>query len=193
MGANCDFYPFCRIENRSVFLPVSFRQVDGTSESWRSLPPNTAAGFTWEDLGRRKLLEILADGDRPSKSNTYNIDEVCDHQPIHIDGGPAKALRVTIIKEDKINVIKISDWLPENEPAAEMIRSLSVLSSQNPNEILHQQSTSAVNNECHFTVEIAELGLSVVDHTPEEILYFSVQNLLVSHSSGLGSGISGYV
>lgn len=193
MGANFDSFSFYRIENRSVFLPVSFRQVDGTSESWRSLLPNTAAGFTWEDLGRRKLLEILADGSHPSKSNTHNIDEVCDHQPTHIDIGPSKALRVTIGKEDKINVIKISDWLPENEPAAEMIRSFSVLSSQNPNDILHRQSTSRVNTEFHFTLDVTELGLSVVDHTPEEILYFSVQNLLVSHSSGLGSGISRYV
>ncbi|CAM8996430.1 unnamed protein product [Rhodiola kirilowii] len=180
-----------RIENRSVFLPVRFRQVDGSAESWRSLLPNTAVGFAWEDLGRRRLLEILADGAHPSKSNTYNIDEVCDHQPIHIDGGPAKALRVTIGKEDKLNVIKITDWLPENEPAAEMIRSLSLLSSQNQNDVMHQPSSSSTPNiEFHFTVEVAELGLSVVDHTPEEILYLSVQNLLVSNSTGLGSGIS---
>uniref|UniRef100_A0A7N0UXF0 PH domain-containing protein n=1 Tax=Kalanchoe fedtschenkoi TaxID=63787 RepID=A0A7N0UXF0_KALFE len=179
-----------RIENRSVFLPVQFRQVDGTSESWRSLLPNTAVGFAWEDLGRRRLLEILADGAHSSKSTTYNIDEVYDHQPIHIDTGPARALRVTISKEDKINVIKISDWLPENEPAAEMVRSLSLLSSQNQNDVPHQHSLPTSNIEFHFTVEVAELGLSVVDHTPEEILYLSIQNLLVSHSTGLGSGIS---
>ncbi|CAM9004161.1 unnamed protein product [Rhodiola kirilowii] len=177
-----------RIENRSVFLPVRFRQVDGTNESWQSLLPNTAAGFTWEDLGRKRLLEILADGVHPSKSSTYNIDELSDHQPIQIDGGPVKALHVTIGKDDKINVIKISDWLPENEPAAEMIGSVSLLSAQNQNDSLNQKSPS--NTEFHFTVEVAELGLSVVDHTPEEILYLSIQNLLVSHSTGLGSGIS---
>ncbi|KAI8003432.1 hypothetical protein LOK49_LG08G00352 [Camellia lanceoleosa] len=109
------FFFLATIENRSLFLPVSFQQVDGNSDSWRSLLPNSTASFLWEDLGRRRLLELLVDGTDPLKSQTYNIDEISDHQPIHVAGGPSKALRVSILKEEKINVIKLSDWMPEND------------------------------------------------------------------------------
>jgi vacuolar protein sorting-associated protein 13A/C len=44
--------------------------------------------------------------------------------------------------------------------------------------------------EFHVVLELAELGISVIDHTPEEILYLSVQNLLLAYSTGLGSGFS---
>ncbi|KAF6156505.1 hypothetical protein GIB67_011306 [Kingdonia uniflora] len=173
-----------RIENRSIYLPIRFRQVDGLSDSWRSLSHNSAASFSWEDLGRKRLLEVLVDGTDPLKSEKYNIDEIFDHQPIHATGGPVRALRVTVVKEEKTNVVKISDWMPDNEPRSD--KSLAKLSRNNSQK---QQPTSA-DSEFHVILELPELGLSIIDHTPEEILYLSVQNLLISHSSGLGSGIS---
>ncbi|ESR32528.1 hypothetical protein CICLE_v10004114mg [Citrus x clementina] len=177
-----------RIENCSMFLPIRFRQVDGTSDSWQFLLPNSAASFLWEDLGRRHLLEILVDGADPSKSEKYNIDEVSDHQAIKVDGGPARALRVTVLKEERTNIVKISDWMPENEPAA-------VLSRRIPSPLpgsgsQQQQSLSLSDSEFHVIVELAELGISFIDHTPEEILYLSVRSLLLAYSTGLGSGFS---
>lgn len=174
-----------------MVLPIHFRQADGANDSWKSLLPNAAASFLWEDLGRKRLLEILVDGTDPQKSLKYDIDEIFDHLPKYTDGGPpARALRVTVLKEEKMNVIKISDWMPVNE--LPMIRRMpSSLSEISVNESHHiQQSTPTSNCEFHVIIEIAELGLSVIDHTPEEILYLSVQSLLLSSSTGLGSGIS---
>lgn len=180
-----------RIENRSMFLPIRFRQVDGASDSWRSLLPNAAASFLWEDLGRRRLLELLVDGTDPLRSEKYDIDEIFDHLPIHVAGGPARALRVTVIKEEKTNVIKISDWMPENEPPTTISRSMPLsLSAASGNDYQNQQFLSTSDCEFHLIVELPELGLSIIDHTPEEILYLSIQNLMLSHSTGLGSGIS---
>ncbi|KAJ4956285.1 hypothetical protein NE237_013068 [Protea cynaroides] len=180
-----------RIENRSMFLPIRFRQVDGTSDSWCSLLPNSASSFLWEDLGRRRLLEVMVDGTDPSKSEKYNIDEFADHQPINVSGGPICALRITVLKEEKMNVVKISDWMPENGlPAVIPRRSSSSLSHMSKNDMQYQQFHSEADSEIHVIVELAEFGLSIIDHTPEEILYLSVQNLLMSHSTGLGSGIS---
>ncbi|KAL5782083.1 hypothetical protein ACOSP7_007112 [Xanthoceras sorbifolium] len=181
-----------RIENCSMFLPIRFRQVDGTSDSWQFLLPNAAASFLWEDLGRRHLLEILVDGAEPSMSEKYNIDDIFDHQPVKMEGGRASALRVTVIKEEKANVVKISDWMPENEPAAFMSRRIPSPLPQFPGNDFQeqQQSLSSADCEFHVIVELAELGISIIDHTPEEILYLSVQNLLVAHSTGLGSGFS---
>ncbi|OVA16691.1 Peroxin/Ferlin domain [Macleaya cordata] len=180
-----------RIENRSMFLPIRFRQVDGASDSWRSLLPNAASSFLWEDLGRKRLLEVFVDGTDPSKAEKYSIDEIFDHYPSHGTGGPARALRVTVLKEEKMNVIKISDWMPEDEPPSTMPRrDLLSFSKLSRNDSQNQQPISPTDSEFHFILELADLGLSIIDHTPEEILYLSVQNLLLSHSSGLGSGIS---
>ncbi|XP_010266663.1 PREDICTED: uncharacterized protein LOC104604129 isoform X2 [Nelumbo nucifera] len=179
-----------RIENRSMFLPVRYRQVDSTSDFWWTLLPNAAASFLWEDIGRRRLLELMVDGNDPLKTEKYNIDQIFDYQPIHVAGGPVRALRVTVLKEEKINVIKISDWMPEDDTSATVPRSSLHLPQLTRNDSLHQQPISNTDCEFHFLVELAELGLSIIDHTPEEILYLSIQNLLLSHSSGLGSGIS---
>lgn len=177
-----------RIENRSMFLPIRYRQVDGTSDSWMSLLPNSAASFLWEDLGRKKLLELLVDGTDPSKSEKYILDEISDHQPVHVAGGPSKALRVTILREEKTYVVKISDWMPENQVIGNQ-RIPRTLSQFSTRDFQYEQS-SILNSEFHIFIELAEFGLSIIDHTPEEILYMSVQNLLLSYSTESGSGIS---
>ncbi|CAK7326271.1 unnamed protein product [Dovyalis caffra] len=180
-----------RIENRSLFLPIRFRQVDGTSASWKPLFPNAAASFLWEDLGRPRLLEILIEGTDSPNSLKYNIDEILDHQPNHAEGRPARALRVTVFKEDKMNIVRISDWMPENEPSLIIGRRVQPpLSQLSGNDSLQQQLPSSTGCEFHVVLELAELGISVIDHTPEEILYLSVQNLLLAYSTGLGSGFS---
>ncbi|KAF9594340.1 hypothetical protein IFM89_030469 [Coptis chinensis] len=176
-----------RIENRSMFLPIRFRQVVGDIDSWKYLLPNSAALFLWEDLGRQRLLEILVDGADPLKSGKYNIDEISDHQPISVNVGPCSAVRVTVSKEEKTNVVKITDWMPENELSVTVHRSIPKLSG---NDFQNKQSLSHTDSEFHVIIELSDLGLSIIDHTPEEILYLSVQNLSLSCSTGLGSGIS---
>ncbi|XP_073302377.1 uncharacterized protein [Primulina huaijiensis] len=179
-----------RIENRSLFLPIQYRQVNGSKDSWRSLLPNAAAPFSWEDLGRQRYLELLINGDDPSTSQIYDIDEINDHQPIPVSGRPGRPLRVTILREEKVNVVQISDWMPDEEAPRLLNRSLSSLLQISDNKYQSKQSTCSSYGEFHLIVEVADLGLSIIDHTPEEILYCSLQNFLLSHSTGLGSGIS---
>ncbi|KAH9615663.1 hypothetical protein KSS87_004870, partial [Heliosperma pusillum] len=87
-----------------------------------------------------------------------------------------------------MNIVKISDWMPQDESISAshegVPMSVSLLSRSDPE---HQ---STLSTKFHAVIELSELGLSIIDHTPEEMLYLSVQNLLVSHSSGLGSGTS---
>jgi vacuolar protein sorting-associated protein 13A/C len=164
--------------------------VDGPSESWKLLLPNAAASFLWEDFGRPRLLELLVDGTDSSKSLKYNIDEILDHQPNHAEGLPVRPLRVTVLKEDKMNIVRISDWMPENELPITGKRVQPPLSQLCGNDSLQQQLPLSTGCEFHVVLELAELGISVIDHTPEEILYLSVQNLLLAYSTGLGSGFS---
>lgn len=178
-----------RIENHSMFLPFHYRQMGGSDDSWRCLHPCTSASFSWEDIGRQRMLEVMVDGSDTKESAKYNIDEVRDYQPVQVDGGPTKAVRVTILKEEKMNVVMLRDWMPDNS-SSNTSRATTTLPSRNNNINNVQPSVSTSDCEFHLTLELTELGVSVIDHTPEEILYMSVQNLLLSHSTGLGSGIS---
>lgn len=179
-----------RIENRSMFLPIHFHQVEGGSESWQCLLPNSAASFLWEDLGRRRLLEILVGGANEMASEKYNIDEIGDYQPIHVADGPVRAIRVTVLKEEKVNIVRITDWMPDNSSSTIMSKGISLPMPHVSRDEKGQQVPSIPEDEFHVIVEIADFGLSIVDHTPEEILYLSIQNLLLAYSTGLGSGIS---
>ena len=165
--------------------------MDGPSSSWQSLLPNSSTSFLWEDLGRPRQLELLVDGDDRSKSLKYCIDEISDHHPVFVNEKLGRALRINILREDKVYVIRISDWILENEPRVVSSASSSLYSSQISEYGLDlQQSRLTSNCEFHLIFEISELGLSIIDHTPEELLYLSLQSLLLSYSTGLGSGIS---
>lgn len=182
-----------RIENHSLCFAIRFQQVDGPSSSWKSLLPNSSTSFLWEDLGRPRQLELLVDGDDRSKSLKYIIDEISDHYPIFVNEDPTRALRINIMREDKVYVIKISDWILENESQAALSKSSSLSSSQMLKKYTNlQQSRPTSNCEFHVIFEISELGISIIDHTPEELLYLSLQSLLLSYSTGLDSGISRY-
>ncbi|BAF08745.2 Os02g0470400 [Oryza sativa Japonica Group] len=178
-----------RVENRSMFLPVRFRQVGGDDYSWRSLPPNSSASFFWEDIGRRRLLEVLVDGSDPTTSMTYDIDVVMDHQPLAASSRVKKALRVTVLKEGKFHVTQINDWLPDNRTREQTTERLLSPIFQ-PSEVDSGQSSPDLDSEFHVTLELTEFGLSIIDHMPEEILFLSVQQLLLAYSSGMGSGIN---
>ncbi|KAJ9559357.1 hypothetical protein OSB04_013971 [Centaurea solstitialis] len=169
-----------RIENRSMCLPLRYRQIDGVDDSWRCLLPFTSASFSWEDLGRQRLLEILVDDSDTKESAKYNIDEVRDYQAVQVDG---KAVRVTVVKEEKMNVLMMRDW--SNDPQERVNKKIASSSSQTSMNNL-QPSASTSDGEFHLSLELTEFGLSIIDHTPEEILYLSMQNLLLSHSTGSG-------
>ncbi|XP_051130647.1 uncharacterized protein LOC127251100 isoform X2 [Andrographis paniculata] len=185
---NCFSSPY-RIENHSFYLAIRFRQVNGSEESWRLLLPNAATSFSWEDLGREQYLELLLEGDDPMTSQIYNIDEIKDHLPIQVSGGHWRGLRVSVIREEKVNVVKI-DWIEENEVPILLNRTLSSVQQISDTKSHLQPSSNASDCEFHLILEVAELGLSVVDHTPEEILYLSLQNFFLSYSTGLGAGIN---
>ncbi|XP_078433928.1 calcium-dependent lipid-binding family protein isoform X2 [Wolffia australiana] len=172
------FSPY-RIENRSMFLPLRIRQVDGSADSWSSLPPNTAISFYWEDLGRQRQLELLIDGSDPSNSEKISIDKLIDHQPLQISSGRVRPLRLSVVKEGKIFACKISDWMPGDEEK---------ISDSGNTELIPLSSIS--ERELQVSLELADFGLSIIDHTPEEIIYLSIHHLLFSYSNGLGSGVS---
>ncbi|KAL2613699.1 hypothetical protein R1flu_025391 [Riccia fluitans] len=178
-----------RIENRSEVLPFRYRQADGSADSWQLLQPGFAASFAWEDLQRERLLELLVDGADQLTARKVCIDEVAEIQPMPTRGVPVAALTVRVSKEGSLKVVRISDWKPSDLDLS-IIPSSAAGSS--PKVLEPSPAVSGSENQFHAFLEVAELGISVVDHTPEELLYITMQNLILSYATGLGSGTNRY-
>lgn len=179
-----------RIENRSMALPIQFRQAGGSYDSWQLLQPGSAVAFAWEDLQREHQLEIIVDGADPVKSQKYNIDVSADYQPMATQGVAAAALHIRTFKEGFLQVVKISDWMPSNKDLSIVPFGTPIKPTVQEQVMEEDFSHSKAENQFYFSVELAEFGLSVVDHSPEELLYLSMQNFTLGYASGLGSGIS---
>ncbi|KAL3679175.1 hypothetical protein R1sor_022131 [Riccia sorocarpa] len=178
-----------RIENRSEVLPFRYRQADGSADSWQLLQPGFAASFAWEDLQRERLLELLVDGADPVTARKVCIDDIAEIQPMPTRGVPVAALTVRVFKEGSLKVVRISDWKPSDLDLSIVPTSVTGTPPRVPEPA---PAASGNENQFHASLELAELGISVVDHTPEELLYITMQNLTLSYATGLGSGTNRY-
>ena len=164
-------------------MRISFRQAGIDNSSWKVLLPGSSTSFAWEDLLRNHLLEILPEGYDPQHSIQYNIDEPFDYSPFpSIRGAAAVPLRATVISEGFSKVFKVADCTPSTGNMS-MVIAGTPITPRTPAPEFHN-----LENQFHTSIELAEFGLSIVDHTPEELLYVSIQNLVFSYATGLGSG-----
>jgi vacuolar protein sorting-associated protein 13A/C len=176
--------------NQSAVFPIRFRQIGCDSSSWKLLLPGSAMPFAWEDLQKEHKLEVMVDGAEPSRSRIVAIDECADYEPLESGSTPVAAFHIRIFREGSVQVVKVSDWTPSNQ-------SLSLLpfnSSNMEQSQLAYKTKSANQHQMEHQIQISfnlfELGISLVDHTPEELLYVSVQDFSLLYATGLGSGIS---
>lgn len=173
------------MENRSAVLPIRFRQAGSHQSSWNTLLPGSSVSFAWEDLLRNHLLEVLPDGYDPKISIEYNLDEPFDYQPFpSVRGEVAPPLRATVLSEGSTRVFKVADYIPGTG-------NMSMVVAGSPD--IHRSLAPEfynLENQFHISIELSEFGLSIVDYTPEELLYVSIQNLVLSYATGLGSGTS---
>lgn len=172
------------MENRSSKIPISFRQAGGDRSSWKVLPPGSSSSFAWEDLLRNHLLEVLPEGYDSKISIEYSLDEPFDYQPFPSGRGANPApLRATVLSEGYTKVFRVADYVPGTG-------NMSMVAVGSPTTPQRSQAPELYNleNQFHTSIELSEFGLSIVDYTPEELLYVSIQDLSLSYATGLGSG-----
>ncbi|KAG0559465.1 hypothetical protein KC19_10G107200 [Ceratodon purpureus] len=172
-----------RLENRSTVLPIKFRQAGSDHSSWKVLLPGSSASFAWEDLLRDHLLEVLPEGYDSQIAIEYRLDELFDYQPFpSIRGGVAAPLRATVMSEGFTKVFRVADYTSNTDNTSMVVAGVPTT----PRSLAPEFHN--LENQFHTSIELAEFGLSIVDHTPEELLYVSIQNLVLSYATGLGSG-----
>eukprot|EP00897_Mesotaenium_endlicherianum_P008373 jgi/Mesen1/7564/ME000392S06833 len=194
-----------RIENRSILLPIRFRQAGGNDESWQQLQAGASVAFAWEDLQRERLLELMVDGADPATARKVPIDDEGEHEPPTQGGaGPVAALRVAVTREPaRVVCVRVSDWKPCDSMGAMVMSPGGALGGSS------SSSSSALSASCRAAeaasmtaadesgggkmfvlLSLDEFGLSIVDHTPEELLYFSMQSANLSYETNSKTGSS---
>lgn len=176
-----------------MISPICFRQEGNDEDAWHLLLPGSAVGFSWADLSRNRLLEIMVHGSNPLSAQKYSIDKAGEYKPTKTSGGSSKALHVSVFQESLFQVVSVADWKQRNEDLSVALVGAPANRIQS-NDLFTQQGTGDDDSDNQFrtVIELAEFGLSIVDHTPEELLYVSVQKLILSYATGLGSRTSRY-
>ncbi|PQM34057.1 uncharacterized protein Pyn_27596 [Prunus yedoensis var. nudiflora] len=163
------FQPHSLFINR-VGSSLCLQQCDSQSVAWIH-PTDSPKPFCWQSCAKVELLKLRVDGYKwsaPFSVCNEGIMRVCLRKDT---GNEQLQFRIAVRSGAKNSSYEV------------IFR---------PNSSL---SPYRVENRSMFLpIRIrqvdAELGISIIDHTPEEILYLSVQNLLFAYSTGLGSGIS---
>eukprot|EP00271_Cylindrocystis_brebissonii_P008358 TRINITY_DN2254_c0_g1_i1.p1 TRINITY_DN2254_c0_g1~~TRINITY_DN2254_c0_g1_i1.p1 ORF type:complete len:1958 (-),score=356.45 TRINITY_DN2254_c0_g1_i1:258-5252(-) len=191
--------PPYKIENRCSILPVRFRQLFTSDNSWELLSPGSTLPFAWEDLMGDRRFEVKVDGAEPGQTRILNIDHEADILPTSWNTNlPCPALRFTVRRElAGPMTVQITDWRPSSGDDEGSVTSglMSTSSSSSNLTSLGPGGASAGQDEAQgnqkkFYVNflLDEFGLSVIDHTPEELLYISMQGAVFQYDTNVNSG-----
>ncbi|CAI6011354.1 unnamed protein product [Closterium sp. NIES-65] len=192
-----------RIENRSQLFPVRYRQAGAGDEAWEALAVGAAKSFAWEDGRGLRLLELMVDGAHSSTARRVAIDDPAVLEPAtNASGRPVAPLLVTVAREPApsgggcVMRVCLHDWRPSDPSLVHLALSLtpsSLLTAPPPALTVGSEGSSAVataegaggggERRVVVVVEVEECGVSVVDATPEELLYISMTGALLSLDS----------
>eukprot|EP00850_Spirogloea_muscicola_P005223 SM000023S07679 [mRNA] locus=s23:814661:836470:+ [translate_table: standard] len=184
-----------RIENRTAMLPLKMRQAGPRDSTWLLLQPGSSASFAWEALESSQLLEVLVKGASADSASTFSINDPGDHKPAVTSSGAVAAIHVLVAQELLgFTVACICDWHPGDALEGALALTSSSQEEVSASTRMRQQAEAAADggskNQFHIQLHLEDIGLSVVNHTPQELLYVSMQTAIFSYSTGLGSGIS---
>eukprot|EP00850_Spirogloea_muscicola_P003009 SM000012S25271 [mRNA] locus=s12:33265:51265:+ [translate_table: standard] len=173
------FMPY-RIENLSTETLIFYQQRCETSRD--TLRPYSSCLYAWDEpcLPYRLVLKV-----RGATLGTYQLDEVKQHGQTTLAATaqrPERHLQVSISSEGPTRVLKVMDLdlhVVEDNPE--------VASFSNK----YQKATAAgfvppslqfLESEVNITLD--KIGISIIDSTPQEIVYASVQGLSCCYQKG---------
>lgn len=186
-----------KIENRSMLLPIKFRQMGSSEEAWQLLQAGSSSAFAWEDLRHDQKIELMVEGADPITARQLSIDQEADVEPPTAQKEPVAALSVSIRQEfSGVMRVRITDWTPSDAYPEDWSQ---VTSPFDPAAASGRPTTGAVSaNEANgaggsgssFSVQLHldEFGLSLIDQTPEELLYLSMHSAHASYESNASTG-----
>ena len=175
--------PF-RIENHTNMKLIKHCQSGLDDDAWQLLKPLSTMNFAWEDPYGQHLLDVLVEHTAISSILTVKIDKVGDFYPQ--DGFVTTGICIRVIEVHDIKVVMFFDdkrnpqkiyTAEENAQAANAVESVFQV----------QRRTQSSTTPLEIILEVGDMGVSIVDQTPKEILYLYLQRVFISYSTGYTS------
>lgn len=179
--------PFARIENHCTALPIRIRQVGTSADDWEQIQPGESVPFTWPEISGEKRLEVV--GGSLKTSIKMDIDQEGVQDSItHFESTPVAPLVIHVSKIDSVMLVQFLDLKPSQseETQAQSLTELDSDSEVRDKALLQVQERSG--STFSFIFKLDDLGISVVDHSPEELLYISMQSGLLAYDSDATGG-----
>lgn len=175
--------PF-RIENRTNMKLIKHRQSGLNDDAWQLLKPLSTMNFAWEDPYGQHLLDVLVEHADTSSILTVDIDKVGDFYPR--DGSVTTGIWIRVIEVHDIKVVRFFD---DKRNPQEIYTSEETAQAGNDVEpVLQKQNrTQSSTTPLELILELGNVGVSIVDQRPKEILYLYLQRVFISYSIGYTS------
>ncbi|KAG0604101.1 hypothetical protein M758_10G145000 [Ceratodon purpureus] len=183
-----------RVENRTGQVRIKFRQVGLDESAWRSIRPHSSATFAWENLLGEKLLEVMQEGRDASQTVQIDPDRIGDHPMISGDKTSGFNICVRVLDAPAAKVVRFFDSeveiQPKDDSGGDEIEQTAP--SQGATQPMHdvQERRPEAPSQMEISVGVGRLGLSVIDQTPRELIFFVTEKVDLVYATGLGENVS---
>ncbi|KAJ7562087.1 hypothetical protein O6H91_03G054700 [Diphasiastrum complanatum] len=167
-----------RIENRTESIKMKFRQFGLDDISWQQLLPQSTSSFCWEDPHGQQLLEIQAFGMDRCFNGTYDIDKLGDHPPLTCDQQPTICINVQVLHLGDAKVVRFFDKELQRSQSEDANGVLTLIGARLP----IQTDEDYITNQLKLVIDVPKLGLSIIDHKPQEILFTCLESVNLAYA-----------
>ncbi|KAK9094958.1 hypothetical protein Scep_026427 [Stephania cephalantha] len=170
-----------RIENRTVSKTISIRQSDLGDDAWIHLNPLSTINFSWEDPYGQRLIDARIHGENHLLLQKFDLTK---------PGWPTEettpAVRFHVVEVGDLLVARFSEDGSSGSSTIEDNKVLASIGSWGTSGMSNKMQNNAVPIE--LIVELGIVGVSIIDQRPRELLYFYLEKVFISYSTGYSEG-----
>lgn len=160
------------MENRTS-TRISIRQAGFGEDYWILLQPLSATNFSWENPYGQRFIDTKVDGGYSTGTWTLDLDKTGQYSLD--DGEQDLRIRVHVVEMGEVKVARFIDQ--------RTVLNKNTQENTNLREVRQTRSTPL-----ELIVELAVVGLSLVDHRPKELSYLYLERVFVCYSNGYDGG-----
>ncbi|XP_057978559.1 uncharacterized protein LOC131164992 isoform X2 [Malania oleifera] len=171
-----------RIENRTFSKMIQIRQSGFGDDAWIQLEPLSTTNFSWEDPYGQKLIDTVVNTGSSIAVWQFDLEKAGVHSAE--DG----VLRIKFHVAD-MGDIKVARFTEDGTLGQDSHESIWFLTPAGKWEISHMQGNMQSNTlPVEIIIDLAIVGVSVIDHRPRELCYLYLERVFISYSTGYDSG-----
>ncbi|KAA8522113.1 hypothetical protein F0562_012573 [Nyssa sinensis] len=171
-----------RIENRTISKTISIRQSGFGDDAWIKIGPLSTTNFSWEDPYGQRLIDAEIYSGNSTVAWKLDLDKT---GPCTADNSEL-GLFFHVVEMGDIMVARFIDDRTIRSSSNEGSRFLTPVGNWGNSHMQSRTQDDATPLE--LIVELAVVGLSLVDHKPKELSYLYLDRVFISYSTGYDGG-----